>query len=77
MFLVRERGKYWTRLVVLKERTVEALKTAILNLLRPKCKNCDVFDIHDKYDRNKSINTTDEVMKLPNYFEIEVDIIEL
>lgn len=77
VFLVRERGKYWTKLVVPENRTIEALKSAIISLLRPNCGNCDLFDIHDKYDRHKTISSTDEVRELPDYFEMEVDVIEV
>ena len=74
VFLVRERGQYWTKPVFPKEKTIEALKSAIIQLFRPKCEECEICNIHEKYDRNSIINTTEQLAELPNYFEMEVDL---
>lgn len=75
VFLVREYGKYWTEPVTLKARTIETLKKAIAKKLRPGCRGCVVPDIYNKYDRSSKINTTEDVMGLADYSELEAIIL--
>ena len=75
VFLVREYGKYWTKPVSLENRSIEALKKAIIKKMRPRCSNCAVFDVYDKYDRKHKINTSDAIMDLADYSELEAIIL--
>lgn len=58
------------------DRTLEALKSAALNVLRPNCRRCEISEIYKKYNRFFSVNTTDVVKALPDYTELEASIID-
>ena len=76
MFLVREHGRYWTRPVKVMNRTIEALKEGIVNLLRPGCKGCDVCSIYHKYNKILKVRDSLDVKLLPSYTELEANIID-
>ena len=81
---VRERGKYWPLPVFVKERTVEALKKAALDVLRPvgtvgRKGDTSVWGLYDRYARvtKEAYIVDDEVVKdMHPFTELEVVIVD-
>ena len=81
---VRERGKYWPLPVFVKERTVEALKKAALDVLRPvgtagRKGETTVWGMYDRYTRitKEAYIVDDDVVKEMHPFtELEIVIVD-
>ena len=76
VFLVREHGRYWTKPVKISSRTIDALKEGIIKTLRPKCKDCSVCAIYNKYNKALKVKYDSDVKFLPSYSELEANIID-
>lgn len=81
---IRERGKYWPVPVFLKERTVEGLKKAALDALRPegterRTQETMVWGIYDRYARvtkEAYITKNRAVKRMEPFTELEPIIID-